>query len=375
MYHIIFNIRIHKCMTIIASITFTLFATFLFPAGGSEIQNSPHTSPHSNFQQSEHCSNPERAGNTAESNNFARRNDNITLTTETISTTYTDPNNSTILNLPESSTKSNIIAYLALKNARRNLDKTRQILKPRPEPENFPDMQNKEISVKLSDLLTTIDFDALPQQIPPQLQQHINNIMDIAKSSPDLAFAIASSLCTRWNKPTHTDFIFEQVMQTCRKEALYQDLEMAVILFRSFLNKLNSEDLRNRAALRIGRLYYENGLYAKTIAEINIDRNIQNPPPAYTLSAMIKAMALIRTRNSEQALPLFEWVAKKTSDVKQKARAAFVAARIHLIYQRYKKAKTWLIFVAHQIHNKSLANAAAKLLKDPNIQKDAENED
>lgn len=257
---------------------------------------------------------------------------------------------------------SRLIHYLSLERTKRMLNAARNSLRlqtRKPKPTEFSD---QIATVSLDNLLSRPNMFLLQDDIPAQLKEHISNAVTMAKESPELGFAVAASLCDQWDSPAQSEHIFSELIKTCQQLSRGRGLEMTMVMFRSFIQKLKSEELHRRAQLRIGRLYYENGEFGKAVVELDLDQNVKEPSDSYSLAGLVKAMALIRLGRSAQALSLLEWVATYSQDVKQQARAAFLIGRINLVYNRHDLARKWLKKVAYELADQTHCEQARKLL-------------
>lgn len=193
-------------------------------------------------------------------------------------------------------------------------------------------------------------------------QDRVHEIATLAKKSPDLALGLAASLCNRWKSPSQSEFIFSQVFKASETFGAGRGLEVRLTMFRSLVQKLKSEELRRRARLKIGRLYYENGDLGKAIVELIVDQQMKHPSHYDTLAGLIKAAVMIRVGQSDKAIPLLEWVATKSPDTRQRARSAFLIGRLCLFRNRDDDARKWLTIVAYQLKDAKYADQAKKLL-------------
>lgn len=200
------------------------------------------------------------------------------------------------------------------------------------------------------------------QAIPPMLRERMRDAMMAAGSNAEMGFALAVSLCERWNSPAQTEFIFGNVLRLCQAQARNRNIEMTLSLFRAFAQMLPNDELRRRAQLRIGRVYYEHGEYGKAVMELTVDIRLREVSPVDTLAGLVKAFSLIRLKRSEEAIELLEWVARSGQSTLQQARAGLLLGKLYLLRQRGDDARRWLTFIATELGDNPHLAEAQKLL-------------
>lgn len=255
-----------------------------------------------------------------------------------------------------------LAAYVGLQRTRRelNIAKASLLLATRkPKPSKSADLT---YVVSLDNLLFGTNRFSSQTDIPIQLQEHVKNAVTLVRESPELGFTLAASLCDKWAGAAQSEYIFSMLIETCMELSRGRGLEVTIIMFRSFVQRLKNQNLRERANLRIGRIYYEHGDFGKAVVELDIDTNVQNPSAGYSLAGLIKAMALIRLGQVDQALSLLEWIAMHSPDTRQQGRAAFLLGRINLLYRKDDQARKWLEKVAYELADLTHVAQARALL-------------
>ncbi len=189
--------------------------------------------------------------------------------------------------------------------------------------------------------------------IPDPLAQRLAQLERMAEQRPEATLSFAAGLFTRWTEPAQSERILDLVVRIGEQQAKNRGVEVTMTFIRRFAQQVEVPELRHRIALRIGRLYYEHGAYAKAIAELNIDLDEDDADEYQGLAGIVKGVSLIRVNRPDQALLVLEWVAEHSPDRAQRVKSAFLLGRLYQLYAKPEPARKWLQYVKDHAQKES----------------------